>query len=127
MTNSSLKTRDEVLYAELKKRGISTFKDGKELPFKELLKLADKPLKGKLRALNIAQIAGYLYSGLVLGIGVPKLNIYMTNKSEAKRKARLAEAQKNKAQAPEQTKAPENKGMATMLQADNLAFLSKNA
>ena len=51
----------------------------------------------------------------------------MTNKSEAKRKAKLAEAQKNKAQAPEQTKAPENKGMATMLQADNLAFLSKNA
>lgn len=131
LTNSSLKTRDEVLYAELKKRGISTFKDGKELPFKELLKLADKPLKGKLRALNIAQIAGYLYSGLVLGIGVPKLNIYMTNKSEARRKAKLAEAQKNKAQAPvsEQNKASENKNnsMAIMLQADNLAFLSKNA
>ena len=101
------------------------------MPFKELLKLADKPLKGKLRALNIAQIAGYLYSGLVLGIGVPKLNIYMTNKSEARRKAKLAEAQKNKAQAPvsEQNKASENKNnsMDIMLQADNLAFLSKNA
>ncbi len=127
LTNSSLKTRDEVLYAELKKKGISTFRNGKELPFNELLKLADKPLKGKLRALNIAQIAGYLYSGLVLGIGVPKLNIYMTNKSEAKRKARLAETQKDKAQTSKQAKAPENKGMATMLQADNLAFLSKNA
>lgn len=129
LTNSSLKTRDEVLYAELKKKGISTFKDGKELPFKELLKLADKPLKGKLRALNIAQIAGYLYSGLVLGIGVPKLNIYMTNKSEAKRKAKLAETQKAKGQAPEQAKATvtANKGMDTMLQAENLAFLSKNA
>ena len=46
--------------------------------------------KGKLRALSIAQIAGYLYSGIILGFGIPKLNIYMTNKSEAKRKAKLA-------------------------------------
>lgn len=114
LTNSSLKTRDEVLYTELKKKGIATVKNGKELPFKELMKLADKSTKGKLRALNIAQVAGYLYSGLVLGVGVPKLNIYMTNKSEAKRKAKLAEAQKN------------NNEMATMLQSDNLAFLSKN-
>ena len=92
------------------------------MPFKELLKLADKPLKGKLRALNIAQIAGYLYSGLVLGIGVPKLNIYMTNKSEAKRKAKLSETQKAKG-----ITSDVSKSMDTMLQADNLAFLSKNA
>ena len=43
------------------------------------------------RTVELAQIAGYLYSGLVLGIGIPKLNIYMTNKSEARRKAKLAE------------------------------------
>ena len=90
LTNSSLKTRDEILYSHLKEKGIQTVKDGKAIPFKELIKLADKTTKGKLKVLNISQIAGYLYSGLVLGVGVPKLNIYMTNKSEAKRKARLA-------------------------------------
>lgn len=116
LTNSSLKTRDEVLYTELKKKGISTVKNGKELPFKELLKLADKSTKGKLRVLNIAQVAGYLYSGLVLGVGVPKLNIYMTNKSEAKRKAKLAEKE---AQTPKSA-------FDTMMHADNLEFLSKN-
>ena len=116
LTNSSLKTRDEVLYSELKKKGIETVKNGKELPFKELIKLADKSTKGKLRALNIAQLAGYLYSGLVLGVGVPKLNIYMTNKSEAKRKAKLAEKE---IQQPKTS-------FDTMLNADNLAYLSKN-
>lgn len=116
LTNSSLKTRDEVLYTELKKKGISTFKNGKELPFKELMKLADKSTKSKLRALNIAQIAGYLYSGLVLGIGVPKLNIYMTNKSEAKRQAKLAQSD---------TKTS-NATFNMMLNPDNLSYLSKN-
>lgn len=116
LTNSSLKTRDEVLYTELKKKGIATVKNGKELTFKQLMKLADKSTKAKLRALNIAQVAGYLYSGLVLGVGVPKLNIYMTNKSEAKRKAKLAEKE---AQNPKSA-------FETMLQADNLAYLSNN-
>lgn len=82
------KTRDEVLYAALKKAGISTVKDGKALPFKELLKLlpkTDKAARKSLRYLNIAQLAGYAFSGIVLGFGIPRLNIYMTNKSEQKR------------------------------------------
>lgn len=116
LTGSSLKTRDEVLYSELKRQGISTVKDGKAIPFKELIKLADKTTKGKLRILNIAQITGYLYSGLVLGIGVPKLNIYMTNKSEAKRKAKLAQMN-NK---------PDKNQFATMIKQENIAFLKKN-
>lgn len=116
LTSSSLKTRDEILYTELKKKNISTINNGKELAFKELIKLADKPIKHKLWALNIAQIAGYLYSGLVLGVGVPKLNIYMTNKSEAKRKAKLAEKDAQNTQS----------SFGRMLQADNLAYLSKN-
>lgn len=93
-------TRDEVLHRGLKAAGIDTIENGKALTFKQMLsKLNDskvssairKETKGKMRALSIAQVAGYLYSGLVLGVGIPKLNIYMTNKSEAKRKARLAE------------------------------------
>lgn len=123
LTKSSLKTRDEVLYSTLKKQGIETVKDGKAIPFKELIKLADKPLKGKLRALNIAQAAGYLYSGLVLGIGVPKLNIWMTNRSEAKRQAKLAE---NKEQVSEnkEVKSSNYSQYSQMLSSDNIKFLS---
>lgn len=93
MTNSSLKTRDEVLYGALKKHGISTVKDGKALKFSELMKLLpkeDKLTRVKLRNLNIAQLVGYAYSAVVLGWGIPKINDYMTKKNEAKRLARLA-------------------------------------
>lgn len=106
------KTRDEVLYGALKKAGISTVKDGKALSFKELLKLlpkSDKAARKSLRYLNIAQLAGYLFSGLVLGVGIPKLNIYMTNKSEQKR-------------AMKRTIASEN----IMFKPENMAFLSNN-
>ena len=105
-------TRDEVLHRGLKAAGIDTIENGKALTFKQMLsKLNDskvssairKETKGKMRALSIAQVAGYLYSGLVLGVGIPKLNIYMTNKSEAKRKARLAE-EKAKKSASESTR-----------------------
>ena len=102
-----LKTRDEVLVEGLKKANISSVsKDGKALKFSQMLKLLPASETGKavgrrLKILNLAQVAGYLYSGLVLGIGIPKLNIYMTNKSEAKRKARLAA--KKAAEANQQT------------------------
>lgn len=92
-----LKTRDEVLIEGLRRSNISSVsKDGKALKFSQMLKLlpateAGKAVRRKLRILNLAQVAGYIYSGVVLGIGIPKLNIYMTNKSEAKRKAKLAE------------------------------------
>lgn len=122
LTNSSLKTRDEVLYSALKQKGIATVKNGKAIPFKDLIKQADKATKSKIRALNIAQVAGYLYSGLVLGIGVPKLNIYMTNKSEAKRKARLAQQTENKV---ENTNTANTETSNIMLKPENLEFLSK--
>lgn len=102
MTNSSLKTRDEVLYSALKKHGISTVKDGKALKFSELMKLLpkdDKLTRVKLRNLNIAQLVGYAYSAVVLGFGIPKLNDYMTKKNEAKRLAKLAAQNNNQQQA----------------------------
>lgn len=97
ITNSVLKTRDEVLHASLGKKA---FKDGKALNYSEMLKLADKATKKKLRALNIAQIVGYAYSGIVLGCGIPRLNIYLTNRREAKKNAQP--------QAPETTPASTN-------------------
>jgi len=105
MFYANLKTRDEILVQTLAKQGIKTTKeeDGKILAksFKEMLKdlngLKDEALKQatkkRLRALNVAQVAGYAFSGLVLGLGIPNLNIYITNKLDAKRKAEAAQKQ----------------------------------
>ena len=127
LVSSSLKTRDEVLCSALKIQGKDTVRNGKAIPFKELIKLADKETKGKLRILNLSQFIGYLYSGLVLGIGVPKLNIYMTNKSEARRKARLAVKGINTDSKPQEAVAEKNKTQyKEMMKPENLAFLSQN-
>ena len=83
--NSSLKTRDEVLHAAL---GAKAFdKNGKALKFNDMLKLADKATNKKLTILTAAQLAGYAYSGIVLGRLIPKLNIYLTNRRQAKEAA----------------------------------------
>ena len=41
---------------------------------------------GKLWVLTAAQVAGYAFTGLALGVGIPKLNIAMTRRAEAKRR-----------------------------------------
>ncbi len=98
--NATLKTRDEILIESLAAKDIKTtkIKDGKTIAktFKEMMadldKIADKEFvktaKKRLGTLNKAQLAGYLFSGLVLGLGIPNLNIYITNKLDKKRKAR---------------------------------------
>lgn len=105
ITSSTLKSRNEVLREALSSCGISTVKtnakDGshKAMNITEMIKVLEtspltesirKATKKKLRVLNIAQLAGYAFTGIALGVGIPTLNIYMTNKSEAKRKARVA-------------------------------------
>lgn len=87
----SLLTRSEVLHEEFHKAGISTIKNGKAMTFVELIKeAATNPklagAKNKLGKLTLIQFAGYLYSGVVLGIGLPKLNIFMTKRAEQKAK-----------------------------------------
>jgi hypothetical protein len=105
MFYANLKTRDEILVQTLAEQGIKTTKEenGKVFAksFKEMLKDLDglkdevvkKATKKRLRALNIAQLSGYAFSGLVLGLGIPNLNIYITNKLDAKRKAEAAKQQ----------------------------------
>ncbi len=85
--NSFLKTRDEVLHEALKEKAFD--KSGKALSFNQMMKAAssNKDAMKKIKILTIAQLAGYAYSGLVLGLGIPKLNIYLTNRREAKKKA----------------------------------------
>ena len=95
--NASLKTRDEILIETLSQNGIESTKrkDGKVVAksFKEMLKDLDKlspelkkATRKRLTTLNKAQFAGYLFSGTVLGLGIPNLNIYITNKLDKKRK-----------------------------------------
>lgn len=141
LKNSTLRNRDEVLLTELKAHGKEVIKDGKALTFKELMKLSEtlptdvqKSLKGKLRVLNLSQAIGYLYSGLVLGVGVPALNAHMTAKSDAKYKA-IAEAKKKAAGEQNQTaQAPATQqvsmqnftSLQPMLQEQNKAFLERH-
>lgn len=83
LTKSSIVSREEVLHSALKKAGISTIKDGKAMTFKEMLKKAAEfapEARTKVRFLGLIQFAGYLYSGLALGIGIPKLNIAITKR-----------------------------------------------
>ena len=102
--NSKLKTRDEVLIEALAKKEIATTKevDGKLVAktFKEMIKDMEglpeglrNATKKRLGVLNKAQLAGYLFSGLVLGLGIPNLNIYITNKLDKKRKVQEVEKQ----------------------------------
>ena len=140
LIKSPMFTRDEVLHKALKAANIDTIENGKALTFKQMLKKLEdtrvssalrKEAKGKLRILSIAQVAGYLYSGLVLGVGIPKLNIYMTNKSEAKRKARIAaeKAKKGVAEQPKQqetqTAVSVNAQYTSMMKPESKAFLGK--
>lgn len=98
LTESNIVTRDEVLLEAIKKAGESAIKKGgKAMTFKEMFEfvsttLKDKAAIKKVRFLGIIQFAGYLYSGLALGIGIPKLNIAITKSFEAKRKAREQQA-----------------------------------
>ena len=87
LANSSLKSQSEVLLSEAKKAGVDIFDNGKLRSFKAILKDTVEKVpqtKAKIRGINIAQIAGLLYSGIVLGWGIPKLNIYMTKKLNEK-------------------------------------------
>lgn len=98
LTKSSIITRKEVLMEEFKKAGRmnEVIQNGKALSMKEMLKIAPDAAKTRIKYLNMVQIAGYLWSGLALGLGIPKLNIAITKSIEAKRKAKEAEIANNK-------------------------------
>lgn len=82
LSDADIITHDEILHADLK----STIKDGKAMLFKEMKKGASDLTKSKLRWRNLIQLSGYAFSALALGMGVPKLNIAITNSIESKRK-----------------------------------------
>ena len=92
-------------------------KGKKALNFKEMVGVLPKnhAARKQLRILTVAQLAGYLYSGLVLGVGIPKLNGYLTNKREAKKAAMAAELAK--------TTQPQVQD--AMLKPENIQFLNQ--
>ena len=117
--NSVLKTREEVLHEAL---GKDVFKDGKPLKLNEMLKAVsnNKAVKKQLRILTGAQFAGYLYSALALGIGIPRLNIYLT-------KRRMAKEEAQKQANPHQSFTSQNASQPTanMYKPENMKFLSQ--
>ena len=82
LTKASVKSYDEVLMPAAK----NILENGKMMKFSQMLKVADKDVKTKIFKIAGSQIAGYLYSGLVLGVGIAKLNIFITKQVEARRK-----------------------------------------
>ncbi len=111
ITGSTLKSRSEVLREALRSVGIKTaakdiIGNTRAMTVSEMIKVLNthpaaqaikKATNRKLRILNISQIMGYVCTGMALGFGIPTLNIYLTRKSEAKRKARAEEMAKQEA------------------------------
>ncbi len=83
LTKASVKSFDEVLLPASKE----LTKNGRLLKFPELFKNAAPDVKSKVMKLAFSQVAGYLYSGIVLGVGISKLNITITKYMQAKKDA----------------------------------------
>ncbi len=99
ITKAVEKTHEELLYPALKDLNISIMDGDKKIPFRKLMKEVEKIARNqndknskiaqaaikKLKYKNYIQLLGYLYSGVVLGWGIPKLNIAITNAVEGKK------------------------------------------
>ena len=123
LKNSSLMTRDEVLHKYLGKDAFKS--NGTAKTFKEMLEAVanNKAAKKQLRTLTIAQLAGYAYSGLVLGLGIPNLNKYLTNRRMAKAEAKKAlENQNNMAKVSSENATKDDESMFTPT---NIKFLNQ--
>ena len=103
ITNAQIKSTEEILIKDMHDAGMKiTDANGNPKSFKTLLKeLPENMIKTrkKISAANKAQAAGYIYSMLAIGIGIPILNIFMT-KYYTKKKP-----QKNSANPAEDKKA----------------------
>ena len=91
--NGSITSRREMISEALKKESKSVLNaDGTAKNMKQLLKdakaLNNPALNKNLKLRTIAQLANYAYSGIVLGFGVPFLNISITNGVTKKRNAK---------------------------------------
>lgn len=127
LTKSSIISRDEVMLEAFKKLGQPVIEEGKALTFKQMfqkltdvaknmakdpkitakeMEIAQMAIK-KVRWLGAVQFAGYLWSGLALGVGIPKLNIAITKHVQNKKKAEEAKKQEQNKKQPEEIKEPQ--------------------
>lgn len=80
LMNSYLKTHEEILYAKTENTlGMSV---------KDASKAVSDNAKKALKYRNIAQLGGYVASGLLLGIGIPLFNKVVTDNLQKKKAAR---------------------------------------
>jgi hypothetical protein len=79
---------DEVVDAHLGKKVLN--EAGKRLNYKEILGQLPEEAVKKVKSLNKANLAGLLYSSLTLGVFIPWLNTYMTDKNREKELKHLA-------------------------------------
>ena len=126
ITKAVEKSHEEILYPKLKQFGISTIgEDGKALSYGKLMKALKEKAQNteelaevlkQIKCKNKAQLLGYLYSGVVLGVGIPKLNIAITKHINRKREAKKAMNAQNAPQPMQiQNIVPENKTFASFL------------
>ena len=90
-------------------------KDGKVLPLAQMYKKASPTVKKQVKQIATSQIAGYLYSGLVLGIGIAKLNIFITKKMQEKKKMKEALASETISQVQSQAQNKVNNAQNTQV------------
>lgn len=81
LSKASVKSFDEVLMPKVK----DIASGDKVHKFADMFKSVDSSTKSKIVKLAVSQVAGYLYSGIVLGVGISKFNIFITKRREAKR------------------------------------------
>jgi len=89
----SLRSHDEIVDSVLGSKALDAA--GNRLGFKKYFEQLDKTTITKLRKLNTAQLIGYVYTGLILGVGIPMLNKYLTERSRAKQQTKTAETPVN--------------------------------
>ena len=111
ISKASVKSFDEVLMPKAKE----VVKDGKVLPLAQMYKKASPTVKKQVKQIATSQIAGYLYSGLVLGIGIAKLNIFITKKMQEKKKMKEALASETTSQVQSQAQNKVNNAQNTQV------------
>jgi len=75
LMKSSVKTHEELLYTDKGALGKSV---------KKASKVASEQAKKALKYLNVAQLSGYAFSGVLLGVAIPMLNKVITDKLHEK-------------------------------------------
>lgn len=74
-----MKNHNDLIYgSDYVKKSLRNGVDVSSLKMKDILRRIDEPTKKMIKKLNIAQLSGYIYSGVALGILLPIINKKLT-------------------------------------------------